>query len=57
MLDLTERKSAGTGPAEKANTRLVKSSIRCLAFCGRAGPDGEPTHVNQRVLDYSRHAI
>src|SRR6201993_24728 len=52
VLDLTERKCAEEEWRESEyKHRQIIDTVPSLLWS--AGPDGEPTHVNQRILDYT----
>jgi PAS domain S-box-containing protein len=52
VLDLTERKRAEEKSREsELKLRQITETVPGLVWSN--GPDGEPTHVNQRMLDYS----
>jgi PAS domain S-box-containing protein len=52
VLDLTERKRAEEATREsELKLRQITETVPGLVWSN--GPDGEPTHVNQRMLDYS----
>jgi PAS domain S-box-containing protein len=52
VLDLTERKRAEEASREsELKLRQITETVPGLVWSN--GPDGEPTHVNQRMLDYS----
>src|ERR1700756_432723 len=52
VLDLTERKCAEEELRESEyKHRQIIDTVPSLLWS--AGPDGEPTHVNQRILDYT----
>jgi PAS domain S-box-containing protein len=52
VLDLTERKRAEEKSREsELKLRQITETVPGLVWSN--GPDGEPTHINQRMLDYS----
>jgi PAS domain S-box-containing protein len=52
VLDLTERKR--TEEALRESEYKLRQVIEAVpAFLWSTGPDGEPTHISQRILDYS----